>query len=51
MSYCSSFSTLLGLPLRCMLVRFPLSTAQLDLQVGSLLGGCRCLDMLLAWSP
>ena len=48
MSYCSSFSTLLGFPVRCLLVHFPLGTALLGLLVGSLLGGCRCLDMLLA---
>ena len=50
MSYCRSFNTLQGLALRCLLVHFPSSTAVLVLQVGSLLGGCRCLDMLLAWS-
>ena len=43
------FQYLPGLPVRCLLVS-PSDTAPLGLLVGSLRGGCRCLDMLLACS-
>ena len=49
MSYCGCFSTLLGLPVRCLLVHFSLGIAPLGLPVGSLLGGCRCLVELQVW--
>ena len=42
MSCCSSFSTFLGLLVRCFLVLFSLGTVLLDLLVGPLLGGCWC---------
>ena len=34
----------------CLLEHFPFGTAQVGLQIRSLLGGCRFLDMLQAWS-
>ena len=50
MSSCSSFSILLGLPVRCLLVRVPLGYCAARFAVRSLLVGCRCLVMFLAWS-
>ena len=41
--------SLLVLLVRCLLVHFPFGFVLLDLLVGPLLGGYRCLDMLLVW--
>ena len=46
---CCCFSTHQSLPVRCLLVHFPFGIVQLGLLVGFLLGGCRCLGMLLVW--
>ena len=45
-SFCSCFSTLQGLLVRCLLGLFSLGTALLGLLVGFPLGGCQFLVML-----
>ena len=49
MSCYSSFITLLGLLVHCLLVLFPLGIELLVLLVVPLLGGYQCVDMLPVW--
>ena len=49
MSYYSSFITLPGLLVHCLLVHFALGVVLFVLLVGPPLGGYQCLDMLPVW--
>ena len=48
-SFCSCFSILLGLLVRCLLVLFHYGIVLLGLLAGSLFGLCKFLAMLLGW--